>query len=631
MKSNLTYCIIHCRVSTGRQAAQGESLEQQEQICRGIAERNGWVLAHEPWLEAHTGSAEVRPDFEDILKFLDKNRDLVGYYLFRTIDRFTRGGVDLYIPMKNALRDRGVEMIDSAGVIQPRRNTLEHLGFTYPWSMDDPSEVSQLMMATTAKSEKMTILTRMIGGEIALAQKGYRVRQPADGYINERVFIDGKWRTIQRPDPERATFFTTMFEARAARQLTDRQIVDRINAMGYRSRSIRRWNAKKTEVIGSGGERPLSTARLRSIIRNPIYCGVVWESWTHWKPLLAPYPGLVSIDTYNAANRGDRYILKTANSLELLHNYDPEKPRRLLNLDNPEYPYKHVVMCPVCRKPFRGSASRGRGGQRFPAYHCDRKHKRIGIKKGVFDATVVNFIEQLHLAPEYAPYVQDVAAALYEKRTNKLAAVSAEMREASAGLELKKAEAVKAFVEATSPVVRAALEQKVEEIEAQIIASKTQATAVTLNRRDIDDYLSAVRNVLEHPEILLENAESTLSQRETYSLVFTALPTISELGDGTAKLSPFFRLCGRSEGANFALAGPHGLTWNQIEDDIVRWKTARHGFRPNLSSRKCMRIRRTTGYGPQPASSENAPRRSTDPARTLQPPRGDNDDWHQAA
>ncbi|MEI9899107.1 MAG: recombinase family protein [Hyphomicrobium sp.] len=262
-------CVIHCRVSTGKQAYEGESLQAQAGICLDIATRNGWTVAHEPWLEAYSGRKAIRPAFEEVLAFLDGHPGAVRYYLFRAIDRFTRGGIVTYETMKQQLAKRGVELVDSMGVIQPKRNTLEHVGFEYDWSLVSPSEITEAVLATTAKAEATTILTRLIGQEISLTKQGYKIRQAVDGFKNERIHVAGKRRVIQVPDPERAKFYVAMFDLRAAGGLTDPQIVDRINAMGFRTPIRHRWDSSHQRVVGTRGGNPLCVKRSRKLSSAP--------------------------------------------------------------------------------------------------------------------------------------------------------------------------------------------------------------------------------------------------------------------------------------------------------------------------------------------------------------------------
>jgi DNA invertase Pin-like site-specific DNA recombinase len=151
------YCIVHCRVSSTKQSQEGESLSVQAGICVDIASSRRWPLAHEPWLESFSGRKSNRPVFAEVLDFLDANPGKVRRYLFRSIDRFTRGGTYTYEMMKRELAKRGVEMVDSYGIIQPSKNTLEDLGIEYDWSKYYPSEITESVMATTAKARHVSL------------------------------------------------------------------------------------------------------------------------------------------------------------------------------------------------------------------------------------------------------------------------------------------------------------------------------------------------------------------------------------------------------------------------------------------------------------------------------------------
>jgi hypothetical protein len=471
-------------------------------------------------------------------------------------------------------------MVDSTGVIQPSKNTLDHLGFEYDWSKSNPSEIAELVLVTNASTEKSTILTRLIGGEIVLTQKGYRVRQAADGYLNERVFIDGKRRFVQVPDPDRAKFYVAMFELRATRDLSDQEIVDRVNAMGYRRRTFKRWNIDKTKVLGCGGGGPLSLARFQEIIRNPIYCGVVYEKWTHWKPIKAPYAGLVSIETYNAANRGKRYIREHGGELELLHDYFPDRQTRVLSRTNPLFPFKNVIMCPACQKPFRGSASRGSGGKSFPAYHCNRKHKRIGISKPTFEKIVHHFVNELRVDEDLRIALLQACYDRYRNREQERGEARADIERTVADLEVQKAEAVRAYMGATGDVMRRALEAEVDRLDAEIAQAGGQEAATYVSDADFEGYLRDVQEMLEHPKKLLENPANMQAQRSSYQLVFNPLPTIQELDIGTAKLTPIFRAFCDQEGVKSGLADQPGFGWNELRDEIVRWRAFRQPTPP---------------------------------------------------
>jgi hypothetical protein len=568
-------CIIHCRVSSAKQAQEGESLSVQESICLQITRDRGWKLAHAPWLEAFSGRKYARPTFEEILEYLDRNRGEVNYYVFRAIDRFTRGGSYTYEKMKRELSGRGVEMIDSYGIIQPIRNTLADVGFEYEWSRQSPSEITEMVLATTSKQEVTTILTRMIGQEIRLTQRGFKIRGAHDGYRNEKIYVEGKKRTIQVADPERARFFVAMFELRAAGQLADAEIVDRLNALGYRSRLQRHWDRRHQSIIGKRGGIPLSVKQLQEIIKRPIYCGVVWEKWTHWRPVKAPYPGLVTYDVFNRANRGRVHIRETeGGDLELLTDYHPDHLKKLSHT-NPAFPYKNVVVCPTCRKPFMGSASRSRSGKHVPAYHCARGHARIGINKATFDGAFEAFVHQLRFVPGALASIRATVLDRYHDRQADILQHVSSVGHNVADLEAQKAQTVQAFKQAMSDAMRRELEKDAERLDQEIQDARSVRDTLQITEEDVDAFIKDVKYIMEHPSELLLNPIGTAQQRALFALVFEVLPTYEEIASGTAKLCWIFRLSCEGADHQSGLVRLRELEWNQIEAAIAQWKELR--------------------------------------------------------
>ncbi len=155
-------CIIYCRVSTAKSAQEGESLDTQDVICRKFVAGRGFAVVPNGrvFRETFSGRKDTRPVLDEVFDYIEKNPGKVDYFVFRVIDRFTRGGSYSYEGIKNRLAELGVEMIDTYGVIQPMKNTLEHVGFEYDWSRTSPSEIAETVIANTAKAEVTNILSR---------------------------------------------------------------------------------------------------------------------------------------------------------------------------------------------------------------------------------------------------------------------------------------------------------------------------------------------------------------------------------------------------------------------------------------------------------------------------------------
>ena len=552
--------IGHCRVSSSKQAQEGESLDVQEGIVRAHAERNDWNMVR-IWHENYSGRKDSRPVFNEILAYMDAHPGLIEYYVFRTIDRFTRGGTGMYEQMRQELLRRGVTMVDTGGMIQKTKNTLEDLDFEYPWSRHSPSEITEVVVATTSKHEVTTIETRMIGQEIRLTQQGYKVRQPQDGFLNSKTYdADGKKRTVMVEDPNRAKYHRAMFDLRAEGQLSDLEIVSRVNAMGYRSRAHRKWDKSHTKILGPGGGKLLTVKHLQEIIQRPIYAGFICEFWTRHQPIKAKFDGLISLETFNAANRGRVFIEEREDgTYGILYDYHPDRRVVKRMKDNPLFPYKSVIMCPECGMPFMGSRSRSKSGRPVPYYHCNRKHKWIGFNKPAFEQAIADYVNSLRFRTDQVNSMRTVLIRRFNERKSEIAREVVSMGQSAAELELQKQGAVNAFKATTSDVVRRELEKQIEGLEVQINDSSAEHTKLTVSESDIDAFLVEAKSVMEHPAELLLDTVNKRQLESVYSLVFDELPTITEMVNGTPKVSWVFRLFEDSGDTKKQLAGPPGI------------------------------------------------------------------------
>src|SRR5260221_1159159 len=237
--------------------------------------------------EPFTGTTDERPVYQEALRYIRKNRGTIRYFVVMTIDRFSREGAFKYQQMKAELAAEGVELRDISGVIQPRVNSLQHLGFKYGWSETSPSDVGEVVLAETASHERSRILTRLVEAQIRLTQGGYHLGPANDGYVVKRVFVDGKKKRAQFPDPERAEFVRVMFRMRAEGTTSDEEIVKHLNGLGFRTKPFNRWNRAKTVVVGHKPGMPLTVKHFQCLIQRPAYCGITVRRWTHGKAVRA--------------------------------------------------------------------------------------------------------------------------------------------------------------------------------------------------------------------------------------------------------------------------------------------------------------------------------------------------------
>ena len=525
--------LIYVRVSTPGQADHGESLETQEAVCRTYAERNCYQVAA-VFREPYTGRKNDRPFLDQMFTRIE-NGERVDAVIIRLIERFTRGGSPLYTELKQRVQARGVDLIDTAGVIQPRKNALEHLNFEYEWSVESPSRTSETFAAEAAYEERRNILIRTVQQEICLVQQGYRTRPAPIGFQNKKIEdSEGKKKTILVPDSKEAPWIQEIYRLRAEGLLSDDTICDQVNALGFRTRQRKKRDPLTRRVVGTTGNKPLTNKMLGRIVRRTENCGVILEKWTHDKPIRAPYPGLVSIESFNRANRGTIEIVEHRDG-SLSVRRDTKPKRHYLN-HNPTYPYRFVVRCPECGGPFKGSASRGRHGKHYPGYHCSRGHRYIRIPQPKLDETVQAFVEGLRIKKESLPLLEAAARDVW-KRKHHDSKRNEQLRQKTAVERRQKQELLlEQYTQTDSSVLKRLLEEKIEELDSEI------SPIVEEKEPNLEDYLQRLRSLVEHPARLLLNADNQRIMRQIWRFVFDELPTYETLCGGTPEMTALLEL-----------------------------------------------------------------------------------------
>ncbi len=238
------YAIGILRVSSTKQGLMGDSHEDQKQQLLLRAEQLGSTINRKIVIKKFfefTESASGEFDMQPILKSLDycKNtHNQISYAFFKSIDRGTRGGATTYGLLKAQFAKYGVQFVDVYGIIGTQEvNTLAHLGLEYKWSTFSPTWITELLEAERGKGGVRDILTRLIGAEVRYVRMGYRVRPAPMGFQNTKIDTTHGKRVILTPHPIESPWFIKMFELREQGTLTDKEIVNEVNALGFKSRT----------------------------------------------------------------------------------------------------------------------------------------------------------------------------------------------------------------------------------------------------------------------------------------------------------------------------------------------------------------------------------------------------------
>lgn len=536
------------RVSSIKQGLQGDSPEAQKEQIEQFAKAHN-INIKKFFVFMESASKEEQP-VQEAIDYCKSSENNIQMLIFKSIDRFTRGGSYLYGELKTQLVKYGVKMVDIYGIISNQRiNTLEHLDIEFPWSVYSPTEKTEMLEAERAKDEIRDILSRMIGAEIRYVRMGYRVRPAPYGYMNMKVeTLHGK-RVILKPQTEEAPFIIKMFELRAKSTMTDEEIVSEINKMGYKSRvHLRRDMRNKTVVIGQTGGVKLNVKRFVEYIRKPIYAGINDEKWTNGNPVKTRFKGLISVELFNKANRG-KVVLTEENGGITIYKNQPEEWRLKKCVKNPDYPFKRYVLCPICKYPLYGSASRGRNGKRYPAYHCNKRKHYFRVPVETFEETIRNFVRNVRVTKEGVEIMKKKVMTKWEETLKKgqgeVQSTESKLKE----LESQKILIGNQLIKLTSDEAIRLVEENLNTVVKQIKDLEKFKAEKEDNNVNMEIILAVVEEFLENLEFLLLGSPNPLKRAAYFGVIFEETPTYQDLVSGNVKLAPYFELI---EGSNFS-------------------------------------------------------------------------------
>ncbi len=406
--------VIAVRVSSDKQFQEGDSPEaQREQLKRLAASLN--AVVKKTFIFAESGAKADQP-MQAAIDYCRDPKNNIQLFLIKSIDRFTRGGADFYGPLKKQLDQIGVSLLDNYGIIsQQRVNTLEHLNIKYPWSEYSPSQKTEYLEAERAKDELRDILTRMVGAEVRYTRLGYWMRQTPYGFTSEKVETRNGKRVILKEHPVEGPLLKRIFALREAGIMHDQEIIDTVNKLGFKTRvHYVRSKHDRTKIIGNRGGNPLDKDAMDLLLRNPIYAGINNEKWTQGKPVRTVFDGLVSVETFNKANRGKIAIIDSGDEIMITTEMAPAHQVNK-GIRNPEFPYRKFVGCSKCGQPMYGSSSKGCNGTRYPAYHCDKGHY-FRVPKQELEDAIVEFVKRITLPQEQIDFVTQLVVTEWERR-----------------------------------------------------------------------------------------------------------------------------------------------------------------------------------------------------------------------
>lgn len=563
------------RVSSGKQELQGDSPEDQkkkiELHATNLSAMIGEEIKIDRWFEfSESASGEI--DMQPVQKIIEfcKNHP-VRYLFFKSIDRYTRGGGTIYGMLKMQLSKYGVQLVDTYGIISHKNvNTLEHLGIQFDWSVYSPSWITELLEAERAKADVRDILTRLIGAEVRYTKLGFPVRQAKYGFINTKEDTEHGKRVVPRPFDEEAKFLKRMYDLRLQGNLSDEEIVDDLNKLGYLSRETKRHDpTDRKRIIGFRGKNPLNVKQLRRYLEDPFNVGFYVTVWNKDQPLIKRWDGIVSTDEFNNANRGKVSLVENKDGTFSLEFGDLPEWQKVKTKNNPLYPYKDEILCPTCRKTLLGSASRGKSGQYFPAYHCNRGHY-FRVPLGELHKVVQEFVGKVGFSDEFKNRFSEVFLEEWEKRERQLSETNVTLNQRLINIEIEIKNLKEKIKMVSLPEVIKSLENDIERLQQErvrLIDFRDKKEEEQVGAQTLINY---AQYYMEHLSTLILSDSDPRKSAAMFGLLFEVPPTYKELVDGTPNLACLFKLNDTHQVSKKLMVSYLNSEWNSVQEWLTK-------------------------------------------------------------
>lgn len=554
MNQGVKNAVSYPRVSSPKQSQWGDSLAEQLKLVKKLCQDEGWNLMKD-FPESHTATGVYRPALEEAIQYIIEKKKMgiqIHYFIISKIDRITRWEVDIYFDIKNRLKDLWVEIRDTEGVIQESRLTVsvEGVSMDYKWARSSPSTSAEILGAHSAWEERKNILKRTIAQQMRNSLAGFWVWEPTYWFITKKVVINDKKKTIQLPDAIESVFVLKWFDM-LDEGYSEEEIVNEINAMGFRSRIKNKWDSSHTKRIGDRGGKLLDIEQLRIYAKNPIYAGVAIVKWGRPAQkfvVLQQYPGLISIEKWNRINKWKRkIIIEDGKAIILEKDQLVEKvevKRRLRN--NPLYPFGKLVLADSDMVYFNGNCPRwgGKKRGRYGYYTARPKNqKSLNIPEIDFEGNIIECFKMVQPDKKIVELYLYLLESVWKERKQELGDGKLKKMEYLESLKQKEKLVIEQACKfADSPALLAVKEKELIEVHNEQKLVQENINNDLECSIDWEVLKSYWKKLIENLGIIASISRNHKTLKLLFTLVFMKVPTYSEIVNRTVPLQPFFSL-----------------------------------------------------------------------------------------
>ena len=481
--------IIYLRVSTGKQATEGASLDVQKKMCQEWAFRNDLLVDKIYHDDGASAKTLERPELKKMLEYINENKGRISYLVTYQTDRLSRNVSDFYALLA-LLAKQGVEYKNVNSRIEADINNELVLGIE----------------AVMAQHDNKVKSVRVKDNMKAKAKSGYRMSKTPLGLKNARDVLNN---SIVAPVDGVADKVATMLEAYATGTYTISGLLRLCEDIGLKSA---RGKSMQIQAVSK-------------MLRYPIYAGLEQSQHTDNELIPAAFEGIITPATFY---RNQELLVGNKNTAAKYKK------------NNPMFPLRRFVLCSGCSKPITGSSPTGGSGKSSPRYHCSRC-RVPSIKADELHEQFLHLLSSLKPDPDMERFLKEIIVRVWRDETKTLANKQKKLHRALEQLTEQKNKTLELLVAGSITVDEK--NDLVAKINAESENTKKELSSVSavsdLKSNAIDYALQFMSNA---PKIW---GNASIEHQIIYQkLVFPAGITydLSKNEFGTAKLSALYTL-----------------------------------------------------------------------------------------
>jgi len=487
--------VIYCRVSTKRQAKEGNGLDSQETRCREYASYRGHDVVR-VFSDDMSGSLLGRPGMLDMLAFLKKNKKDNIVVIIDDISRLARG-IEAHLKLRAE--------ISSAG------GTLESPSIEF--GEDSDSILVEHLLASVSQHQRQKNGEQAKNRMRARMLNGYWVFNPPIGYKYQRSPNGGS--VLVRVEPI-ASIIGEGLEGYASGRFSSQAEVKRF--------------------LESHPQFPLcrhgflTNEQVKRIMTYPLYAGYIESKAWDVSLRKGHHEGVVSLETFMKVQKRLSGKAYAATRTDV----------------NTSFPMRGFVNCGDCDHPMTANWTKGRSAE-YPYYVCrHRGCTKFGksVARDKIEQAFHALLASLTPSQEFVTVIAKRFRARWDEAAQKSSAQRAALKLETAAIEKKITALLDRIIESESPTVISAYERKVDDLERQKLVMQEKTARCGTVARGYDESFRTALEFFANPLTLWEKGtfedkrivlKLTLSDQLKYDW---------ESGVRTAELSFPFKMLG---------------------------------------------------------------------------------------